>query len=293
MHNLIIPKWVKKHLALNKNYWEINENDKVTVREGLKQFVSDNDVMATVVIPAWNEEESILSTLASLSEQKLAFKCELLVINNNSTDRTQDVLDDLGVNSIFESRQGIGYARQCGLENAKGKYFLCADADCIYPKTWVEKMVMTMDKNQHINAQGVYSDYSFITSGNTPRWIMAIYEDVRNLMYHIKIRNKVHLLVRGFSFGIVKQKGLENGAFVMGKQRKGKGIYGTEEFAVGGEDGNMAFTIINNGGKVLAAKGNAARVWTSDRRIVYDGGFLKALKIRFGKYFLNKKIVKE
>jgi len=86
-----------------------------------------------------------------------------------------------------------------------------------------------MEKNQHINAQGVYSDYSFITTAGTPRWIMSLYEDVRNLIYFIKIRHKVHLLVRGFSFGIVRQKGLENGAFTMGKQRAGKGIYGTDE----------------------------------------------------------------
>lgn len=290
MHSPIIPNWVKKHLALNKNYWEISEEVKASVRENLKQFVSDDDVKATVVIPAWNEEESIFSTLSSLSEQKISFKCELLVINNNSTDRTQDVLDDLGVKSITETKQGIGYARQCGLENAKGKYFLCADADCIYPVGWVDKMVKTMDNNQHINAQGVYSDYSFITSGDTPRWVMAIYESIRNIVYYFKIRDKVHLLVRGFSFGIVRRAGLENGAFIMGKQRVGKGIYGTEEFAIGGEDGNMAYTIINNGGKVLPAKGKAARVWTSDRRLIYDGGFKKALKIRFGKYFLKKKI---
>lgn len=290
MHSLTIPKWVKRHLTLNKNYWEISEDVKASVREGLKQFVSDDDVKATVVIPAWNEEESILSTLSSLSEQKISFKCELLVVNNNSTDKTQEVLDDLGVKSILETKQGIGYARQAGLETAKGKYFLCADADCIYPVTWVESMVNTMDKNQNINAQGVFSDYSFITSGDTPRWVMAIYESIRNVVYRFKFKNKVHLNVRGFSFGILKQSGLENGAFIMGKQRVGKGIYGTAEFAIGGEDGNMAYTIINNGGKVLPARGVKARVWTSDRRLVYDGGFKKALKLRFQKYFMKKKI---
>ena len=289
MHSLTIPKWVKKHLKLNGNYWEKSDSEKTRVCNGLKQFVSDDDVLATMVIPAWNEEESIFSTLSSLAEQKTSFKCELLVVNNNSTDHTQEVLDDLGVHSVFEIKQGIGYARQSGLENAKGKYFLCADADCIYPVTWAESMVNTMEKNQHINAQGVYSDYSFITTAGTPRWIMSLYEDVRNLIYFIKIRHKVHLLVRGFSFGIVRQKGLENGAFTMGKQRAGKGIYGTDEFVIGGEDGNMAYTIINNGGKVLPAKGKSACVWTSDRRLVYDGGFKKALKIRLGKYFFKNK----
>ena len=289
MKSLIIPKWVKKHLALNENYWQISDNIKSRVRQGLKQFVSEDDVKATIVIPAWNEEDSIFSTLSSLSEQVLPFKCELLVINNNSTDRTQEVLNDLGVKSIVEVRQGVGYARQTGLENAKGKYFLCADADCIYPKTWVEKMVKTIEENEAKGAVAVYSDYSFITSGNTPRWIMAFYETIRNTIYYFKLRDKVHLLVRGFSFGFITKAGLENGAFLIGKQRVGKGILGSEDYAIGGEDGNMAYTLINNGGLVLPAKGSSARVWTSDRRLIYDGGFINTIKIRIKKYFFKSK----
>jgi len=284
MRSVIIPKWVKEHLSLNENYWQISEEAKIRVRDGLRQYVSNDGVKASIVIPAWNEENSIFSTLSSLSEQKLSFDCELIVINNNSTDRTQEVLDDLGVKSVLEEKQGIGYARQSGLENAKGKYFLCADADCIYPKTWAEEMVKTIEKNELNGAQAVYSDYSFITT-SSPRWFMAIYESSRTIVYYFKLRKKVHLLVRGFSFGIIREAGLKNGAFLMGKQRKGKGIPGSEDFAIGGEDGNMAYTIINDGGLVLPASGSLARVWTSDRRLIYDGGIAKAIKVRIRKYF--------
>lgn len=289
MRSLVVPKWVKKHLALNTNYWQLAPDVKAKVINGLRQFTSDGDEKASIVIPAWNEEESIFVTLSSLAEQKLPFKCELIVINNNSTDRTQEILDDLGVKSILETRQGVGYARQTGLENAKGKYFLCADADCIYPKTWVAKMVDTIESNESKGAVAVYSDYSFITSDSTPRWFMAFYETVRNLIYYFKLRDKVHLLVRGFTFGFITKAGLENGAFLIGKQRVGKGILGSEDYAIGGEDGNMAFTLVNNGGLVLLAKGSAARVWTSDRRLVYDGGIENAIKIRIRKYFFKKK----
>lgn len=289
MRSLVIPTWVKKHLSHNTNYWQLSDEAKLKVKNGLKQFSSDGDERASVVIPAWNEEESIFITLSSLAEQKLPFKCELIVVNNNSTDRTQEILDDLGVKSILETRQGVGYARQTGLENAKGKYFLCADADCIYPTTWVAKMVDTMESNEAKGVVATYSDYSFITSGSTPRFVMAIYEAFRNLIYYLKLRDKVHLLVRGFSFGFLTKAGLENGAFLIGKQRVGKGILGSEDYAIGGEDGNMAFTLVNNGGKVWLSGGKAARVWTSDRRLVYDGGFMNALKIRLKKYFFKNK----
>lgn len=289
MRSFIIPKWVKTHLSLSTNYWQLNSDAKLKVAKGLSQYTSNKDVKASIVIPAWNEEDSIFVTLSSLAEQQLPFKCELIVINNNSTDRTQEILDELGVKSILETRQGVGYARQTGLENAKGKYFLCADADCIYPKTWVAKMVDTIESNEAKGAVAVYSDYSFITSGSTPRCVMAFYEIIRNIIYYFKLRDKVHLLVRGFTFGFITKAGLENGAFLLGKQRVGKGILGSEDYAIGGEDGNMAFTLVNNGGLVLPAKGSAARVWTSDRRLIYDGGLMNALKIRIKKYFFKKK----
>ena len=162
-----------------------------------------------------------------------------------------------------------------------------------YSKTIIYKITCKDDNIGHIyigstskSLQERYIKHKYDYGKKISR---KIYETIRNTIYYFKLRDKVHLLVRGFSFGFITKAGLENGAFLIGKQRVGKGILGSEDYAIGGEDGNMAYTLINNGGLVLPAKGSSARVWTSDRRLIYDGGFINTIKIRIKKYFFKSK----
>ena len=61
--------------------------------------------MISVVIPAYNEENSIALTLDCLSAQKTTYSFEVIVVNNNSTDNTVSVVnqytDKLNLRIIF------------------------------------------------------------------------------------------------------------------------------------------------------------------------------------------------
>jgi dolichol-phosphate mannosyltransferase len=85
-------------------------------------------MMLSVVIPAHNEEGCIRGTLSALSEKLRAEKIshEILVINDNSSDETENILRSLQVN-MPELRyinnpppNGFGFAVRCGLENFNG-----------------------------------------------------------------------------------------------------------------------------------------------------------------------------
>jgi hypothetical protein len=115
------PSWVDSRLLKCKSLDEIPTEIFRKINARLANH--DSTPLASVVIPAWNEEVNIVRTLDSLSKSRTSFPFEIIVVNNNSTDRTQEALDKLPtVKSIFQPVKGCGPARQIGQENAQGKY---------------------------------------------------------------------------------------------------------------------------------------------------------------------------
>jgi len=110
---------------------------------------------ASVVIPAFNEEDYIGPCLQSLTWQKTKTKFEVIVIDNNSTDKTNKVAksfkNKLNIRVIVEKQQGRGVARWRGFEEAKGKIIFSTDADTILPEDWIESF-MKYFKNKEIVA---------------------------------------------------------------------------------------------------------------------------------------------
>lgn len=91
----------------------------------------------TINIATYNRGKALRRTLDSLAAMNLAPELwELLVVNNNSTDDTLHVLaefssshPDLNVRTVDETRQGLSYARNCGIENARGEIMAIIDDD--------------------------------------------------------------------------------------------------------------------------------------------------------------------
>lgn len=65
-----------------------------------------------VIIPAFNEENAIAKVIAEIPD----FVNEIIVISNNSTDKTEEVAQNAGATVLSESRKGYGYACLKGLE---------------------------------------------------------------------------------------------------------------------------------------------------------------------------------
>ena len=65
-----------------------------------------------VIIPAFNEEKSIDHVIRDIP----TIVDEIIVVNNNSTDNTQDVAKEAGATVVFEKRKGYGYSCLKGIE---------------------------------------------------------------------------------------------------------------------------------------------------------------------------------
>jgi glycosyltransferase involved in cell wall biosynthesis len=94
----------------------------------------------TLIVPAYNEEGAILETIQSLTSYlKDAGPYELLVVNDGSTDRTREILEqatakDAQLSVVHHSRNaGYGSALKTGVRRAKGEYIVITDADGTYP----------------------------------------------------------------------------------------------------------------------------------------------------------------
>jgi glycosyltransferase involved in cell wall biosynthesis len=89
----------------------------------------------SVIIPAWNEEKYVgtaiesLKRAASVYQRERGCTVEIIVVDNNSSDRTGDVARQHGVQVVHEPVNNIGKARNAGAKAARGKYLAFCDAD--------------------------------------------------------------------------------------------------------------------------------------------------------------------
>lgn len=264
-----IPEWIRKH---NLSLRDLDTRDLDAINSRLRKLAPQRKrPEISIVIPAYNEEENLLNTLSSLSDLKTSRSVEILVVNNNSTDRTQQILDLCRVQSYFEPKQGISYARQHGLENASGKIILSADADTLYPPKWVDSMATPLEDPE---IACVYGRYSFIPSGpGSSRLYLGLHETCAEWVFNLRKNEKESINVMGFNSGFRKADALKVGGYDHNLQR---------EITGRSEDGWMAYLLIRMG-KIQLVNAQDARVWTSNRRLVYDGGMGRAFYRRFKK----------
>ena len=281
------PKWIKLMLVKYADNRKLSTEELEDLRRRLKRFEVENPLVS-IVIPAWNEEENITKTIASLAYNDFDFPCELFVVNNNSTDNTQAVLDNIGVRSMMELNQGIAPARRRGLLDARGKYHLCCDSDTLYPPAWIKKMTEALQNNEKNGVACIYGSYSFIPAPGKSRFAMAFYEMASSIIRSFKSKKTEARRVMGFNFGLNREVALEVNGFIMDKPRKFRNELGTAEYVGNSEDGMMASAIKKAGYKILYVNNRKSRVWTSDRRLQMDGGLLRASMLRLLK-MINRK----
>ena len=245
--------------------------DKIAI--AYKQLRKEGVPEVSIVIPAYNEEKNILQTLYSLTNNVTDKVVEIVVVNNNSKDKTEELVLSTGVRCVLETKQGITAARNAGLAAANGKYILNADADSIYPKHWVAEMIRPFDNDQNVAV--VYGRFAFIPIGKTGRISYFFYEYFADLKSFINKKIKDEAVnVYGFNSGFKRLDGIAVDGF---NHPKGAN-----------EDGFLALKLRDKGyGKLFGVTDIKALVWTSDRRIELDGGLWKAIFTRLKRVFFK------
>lgn len=123
----------------------------------------------SVVIPAFNEERYITKCLDSLMRQTIE-PDEIIVVNNNSTDETANIVKKYPVILLNEKKQGITPARNLGFNTAKYEIIARTDADTILPANWIEKIKKKFTDKDLIALSGPAEFYDLPEFVQNTRW---------------------------------------------------------------------------------------------------------------------------
>ena len=114
----------------------------------------------SIIIPAFNEERLITQCLNSVSESIAAnhrpdFEFEVIVVDNNSTDKTADLARRSGAIVVFEPINQISRARNAGAAMAKGDWLLFVDADSLLSPGMITDILKLIDSNKYVGCGSI------------------------------------------------------------------------------------------------------------------------------------------
>jgi len=123
----------------------------------------DFEYEASVIIPVFNREKTVADAVKSALGQKASFKFNIIVVNNHSTDRTGEILDELKVDNLIQivperTDLGIGGCWNEAINSSFcGKFAVQLDSDDLYssPKT-LQKIVDAFYKQKAAMIIGSY-----------------------------------------------------------------------------------------------------------------------------------------
>ncbi|MFI5275622.1 MAG: glycosyltransferase family 2 protein [Candidatus Saccharimonadales bacterium] len=129
----------------------------------------------SIVIPAYNEERHLPACLDAIAAQTV-MPDEVIVVDNNSSDRTSQVAKRYPfVRLVHEKQQGRVYARNAGFNAARSDLIGRIDADTIMPIDWVEQLQQFYEDEDHFQhfAYTGGSDFYNIRLPKVGSWITA------------------------------------------------------------------------------------------------------------------------
>ena len=274
-------KWYTKYLQVYEKPFADAPQDIIDEVRNKLAKLQNSQPMVTVSLIGYNEEKHLLACLWSLSEMICKYPVEIIGVDNESTDRTAEIYQATGIPYYTENQHSCGFARLCGLNNAKGKYHINIDSDTLYPAHYVETMIKVLEKPGIVAASSLWSyipdkDHSWIG--------LKFYEFARDVHLYLQSFKRPELSVRGLVFAYRTDYARQIG--IRTDIRRG-------------EDGSLALGL-KKYGKIAFVRKRKARAVTGYGTISADGSLLNSFKIRIinalkemGGLFYKKEVYKD
>jgi len=129
----------------------------------------------SIIIPAYNEEGSIASVLKQILNLDLPEKPEIIVVNDGSTDRTGEILNefcnDIKV-IVHDNNMGYGAALKTGIQEAKNDLVVITDADGTYPNQEIQRLLEEIPGYDMVVGARVGKDVHIPMIRKPAKWVL-------------------------------------------------------------------------------------------------------------------------
>ena len=189
--------------------------------------------LVSVIVPVRNEEHLIAQCLRSLLDQDYPKdRLEVLVVDNDSTDRSRKIIRQFPVQYLFEKKKGASAARNAGARAARGDLLAFTDSDCVVPSHWVSRLVSALNEDS-VDAAG----------GDTP------VNSQGSLIGDYLISRGHYSQKEFFSDASSSSPWLITGNMIV-RRSTFQSIGGFEETLLPGEDMDLSWRIVLSGGRL-------------------------------------------
>ena len=191
--------------------------------------------MISIIIPAYNSENTIIPCLKSLTKQDYSGKYEIILVDDGSTDKTSSKAKTIkGVTVLKQKNAGPAKARNTGVRASKGDIIMFTDSDCIADRSFITEMAAPL-RNKKI--AGVQGKYKTRQQGMIPEFIQAEIEE----RYEMLGKTKYIDFIGTYAAAYKRKEYLSVGGF-------------DESFpTASGEDVDLSFRIADAGHKMVFA----------------------------------------
>jgi glycosyltransferase involved in cell wall biosynthesis len=110
--------------------------------------------MISFIIPCYNEEAHIKDCIRSIRKHVWYVPYEIIVVDNNCTDKTAEIAKLESAFVIKETRKGVVFARQAGYEAATGRLIANIDADSKITDGWVWEALSCLSNDNVVAVSG-------------------------------------------------------------------------------------------------------------------------------------------
>jgi lipopolysaccharide/colanic/teichoic acid biosynthesis glycosyltransferase/glycosyltransferase involved in cell wall biosynthesis len=136
--------------------------------------------MISVVIPAYNAADTITACVLALRDQTaVPAPCEVIVVDDGSTDATARLAAEAGARVLQQPRGRPAAARNAGIRAAAGSIICFTDADCAPAPDWLARLTAPLADPAVVGCKGVYATHQ---RQLVARFVQIEYEDKYDLL---------------------------------------------------------------------------------------------------------------
>jgi glycosyltransferase involved in cell wall biosynthesis len=194
------------------------------------------DMQISAIICTHNRDTYLGAAIDSLLSQDTEALFEVIVVDNGSSDRTPEVVQqkaaDSRVKYIYEPTIGLSVARNTGAKNAKADVLAYLDDDAIASPQWLDTLYSAYQQNSQLAIAGGKVTLLWPPGLQPPKWLspgLAANLGAYDLGDQDVLIQKPSLTPRGLNYAIRRQFLADVGGFDPQLGRVGKNLLSNEE----------------------------------------------------------------